>query len=83
MVGWFLARFRRIVERTDFVFLVLAGLFFAGSLLVDVFVTEEEFFLFGDFAGRDLTEDGLKLFGIVSWTVYLWRTALATVRSHA
>lgn len=81
LVAWFLVRFRRLIEQTDFALLVLAGVWFAGSVLVDVLVTPEEFFIFGDFAGRDLIEDGLKLLGIVSWTVYLWRSATQTVRA--
>ena len=80
LVGWLLWRFRTLILESDFVLLVLAAGFFAGSLLVDLFVTPAEFFIFGDFAGRDLIEDGLKFLGIISWTAYFWRVAIRTLR---
>ncbi len=74
-------RFRRMVLESDFALLLLASGFFAASVAVDLFVTPEEFFLFDDFSGRHLVEDGLKLLGIVGWTAYFWRLSTQTVRS--
>ncbi len=77
----YLVRFRRLILESDFALLVLACGFFAASVAVDVFVKPEEFLLFGDFLGRHLIEDGLKLLGIVGWTAYFWRLSTQTVRS--
>jgi len=81
LIVGFLIGFRRLILASDFALLLLAFGFFGASILVDVFVTTEEFFIFGDFAGRHLIEDGLKLLGIVVWTAYFWRVSIRTVRS--
>lgn len=81
MVAWFLVRYRRLIEETDFVLLVLAGVFFAGSVLVDVLFPEGELLIVGDLPGRDLVEDGPKLLGIVAWTIYMWRVATQLART--
>lgn len=81
LVAWFLFRFRSLIEGTDFVLLVLAGVFFAGSVLIDVIFPDGEFSIVDDLPGRDLVEDGPKLLGIVSWTIYMWRTATQLVRT--
>ncbi|MDH3539860.1 MAG: hypothetical protein OEP52_07695 [Acidimicrobiia bacterium] len=81
MVVGYLVRFRRLIMESDFALLFLACGFFAASLLVDVFVTPEEFLLFDDYPGRHLVEDGLKLLGIVGWTAYYWRLPTRMVRS--
>lgn len=80
IVGYLIG-FRHLIRESDFALLFLAFVFFGASALVDLFVTPEEFMLFTDFPGRHLTEDGLKLLGIVGWTAYFWRLATQTVRT--
>lgn len=63
-----LARYRHFVPRTELVVLAAASGFFALSLLVDLFSE-----------GKYLLEDGLKLFGIATWTLYLVRTSIHEV----
>jgi hypothetical protein len=75
----FLLRFRRLILDSDYALLVLAGGFFAVSVCVDLVVTTEELYLFGDFAVRELIEDGCKVLGIAAWTTYFWRVATRTV----
>jgi hypothetical protein len=74
----FLFRFRRMILDTDFVLLVAAFGFFALSVLVDLFVTPEEFTVFG-LPGRHLIEDGLKLLGIATWATYFVRTSIQKI----
>lgn len=71
----FLYRFRDSILVSDYALLLLAGVFFAGSVLIDVLVSNEEFSIFGVVSGRHLIEDGLKLLGIVAWSAYFWRVA--------
>jgi hypothetical protein len=70
----FLFRFRQIILTTDFMLLFIAFGFFAISVFVDLFVTPEEFFIFGSLPGRDLIEDGFKFLGIVTWALYFIST---------
>lgn len=68
----FLLGFVRVILRTDFLILGLAIAFFAGSELFDQ-----------DFLSQGLNyllDDGLKLFGIVSWTTYFVRTSAQAAR---
>ncbi len=75
----FLIRFRQMILGTDFMLLALAFGFFSISVFVDLFVTPEEFFIFGSLPGRDLIEDGFKLLGITTWAVYFISTCLQKV----
>lgn len=63
---WLLGSFRWFFRLTPFVWVALAALLLGGSVAVDV-VSEESFLL----------EDGLKLFGIVTWSGYFCLTAAA------
>lgn len=83
LVAWFMARYRRLIEGSDFVLLLLAGFFFAVSVLIDIVFPEGEILIVGDLPGRDLVEDGPKLLGIVTWTIYMWRTATQLARTPA
>ncbi|HYF38036.1 MAG TPA: hypothetical protein VD930_00010 [Gemmatimonadales bacterium] len=66
-VAWF----RRTLMKTGSWFLLLAIAFFAGSLMFDV---QERVY-------ESIPEDGLKLLGIVTWTIYLVRTSFASLAS--
>lgn len=79
LVLTFLIRFRQEILNTDFLLLLLAFGFFALSVFVDLFVTPEEFYIFGSFPGRHIIEDGFKLLGIATWSVYLIRTCMQKV----
>ena len=79
MVLALLIRFRNLILDTDFLLLVLAFGFFALSIAIDVFVEEEEFTVFGGIPGRHIIEDGLKLLGIATWSVYFVRTSMQQV----
>lgn len=74
----FLFRFRKMILETDFLLLVIAFGFFACSVFVDLFVTPEEFQVFG-IPGRDLVEDGFKFFGIATWGFYFVRTSFQKI----
>ncbi|WP_174888097.1 hypothetical protein [Marinifilum fragile] len=66
LIASYLLKFRKDILDTEYVLLLLALSFFALSILMDVFITENELvFLF---------EDGFKLFGIVSWFLFFVRT---------
>jgi hypothetical protein len=80
LYGFFLVslliRFRSEILDSDFVLLLAAFGFFAISVGVDLFVTPEDFTIFGGFPGRYIIEDGFKLLGITSWSLYFVRTCV-------
>ncbi len=78
MVSALLIRFRELILRSDFLLLGLAFVFFSASVAIDLFVTPEEFDVFG-FPGRHILEDGVKLLGIATWSLYLIRTSVQLV----
>jgi hypothetical protein len=75
IVAAFLLGFVRVIVRTDFLLLGLAFAFFAGSELVDQGAFNQGL--------NYLLDDGLKLFGIVSWLLYLVRTSAQAVGRQA
>jgi hypothetical protein len=77
----FLARFRNLILSTRYLLLLFAFGFLAASAYIDLFVTPENFLLFGRLPGRYLCEEGLKLFGIVSWATYFICTCAVQVGS--
>ena len=79
MVLGLLIRFRKLILDSEFLMLVLAFGFLGISVIVDLFVTPEEFVIFGGFPGRYIIEDGFKLLGIASWSVYFTRTSFQIV----
>lgn len=79
IVSGLLIRFRRLILESDFLLLILAFALLAISVAVDLFVTPEEFVIFGGFPGRHIIEDGFKLLGIATWSVYFARTSFQKV----
>ncbi len=79
LVLGFLVRFRQMILNTEFMLLGLAFGFFAVSAVVDLFVTPEEFVVFGSIPGRHVIEDGCKLLGIATWSAYFIRTCLQKI----
>ena len=60
--------FRKQILNSEYVLLVVALFFFASSVFGD-FVLAQEGYAY-------LIEDGLKLFGIVTWLIYFFRVAM-------
>lgn len=71
---FYLAKFRTLIIESDFVLLLLALFFFALSMLLDLLPETSH-------PWYDLFEDGLKLFGIVSWFAYQFSVCLQEVQS--
>jgi len=64
----YLIKFRTEIIKNEYVILVIAFFFFGSSVLSDMFLPQQGYeFLF---------EDGLKLFGIVTWFIYFVRVCL-------
>lgn len=70
----FIVRFRQLIVKTDYVLLGMSGVFFAISILLDVF--EPGFLPF------HLLEDAAKLAGILCWLAYFFRAAAFAVSGN-
>jgi hypothetical protein len=66
----YITRFRKLILKTDFIFLILAFALFALSIVIDLL----------DLRISGLFEDGSKLFGIVSWFGYFALTCFHAVK---
>jgi hypothetical protein len=84
--------FRETILKTDYLLLLIALAFMASKLVVEV-SDEHAQRIFGHWAAyfdpenifgpwRIVVEDGLKLFGIVTWLAYFWK-ATSTEIQHA
>ncbi len=73
----YVIRFREVIFRSDFVFAILAAVFLASSVAIDVL---EHLW---KSPWRIFFEDGFKLLGLVSWSGYLILTCLQTMRDAA
>ena len=71
------AVFRRIVQETEYLILVVAFAFFGLSLFVDL-VPSDSLPFFWRFTNY-VVEDGAKLLGITSWLVYFSRVSAAAL----
>ena len=69
----YLGIFHREILQTEFLALVLAGGFFAGSILVDRLPENW-------MPWHHLVEDGSKFLGIVTWFLYFSRTTTSLIR---
>ena len=65
----YLVRYRRTILRSDYSLLAIGLVLFAGSNVVDVFLSDR-----WTSDGRIFLEDGLKLLGVAGWSSYLIRT---------
>lgn len=76
LVLGYLIRFRKEIIKNEYVILFIAFFFFGFSVLSDMFLPQQGMeFLF---------EDGLKLFGIVTWFIFFFKTCLSNyVSSHS
>ena len=75
LCAWYLAKFRQIILRSNWLFLLAAFVFFGLSLFIDVFQSR------WPWPSRIFFEDGFKLMGIVSWSGYLIRTCFQALRA--
>jgi hypothetical protein len=66
----YITRFRKLILKTDFIFLMFAFGLFGLSIFIDLL----------DLRISILFEDGTKLFGIVSWFGYFARTCFQVVK---
>lgn len=67
--------FRKIILNSDYVLLLLAFAFMAGSVITDVLIT-----LGLNINDVYLVEDGFKFMGIISWFVYFTRTSYINIK---
>lgn len=67
--------FRRLILRTDFLILLCAAGLLGSGMVADLLTDQA-----ADTSLKFLIEDGLKLFGIVSWFIYYARVSLLGVR---
>jgi len=74
LVFLYLVRFRSLISKTDYVLIVLSGVFFAISIVVDL--------LEPGFLPLYLVEDAAKLAGILCWLAYFVRVAASTVSDN-
>lgn len=74
----YLLRFRKTILQTRFLPLLLAYVFFALSILIDITNASPFDNLIRD--GEWLAEDGLKTLGIVSWLVYFTTVSIQAIR---
>lgn len=77
-LGWMMV-FRRFILKTEYLILLLALVFFALSIFIDVVQYRIEPVI-GDW--RILLEDGFKLLGIVAWLGYFLRCCIMTLRKQ-
>lgn len=70
MILGYITRFRKLILKTDFTFLILAFGLFGLSIVIDLL----------DLRISILFEDGSKLFGIVSWLGYFAITCFQVVK---
>jgi len=75
-IPYYLVIFRKIIRKTELLFILLAVFFFALSVLVDLL---PESFL----PWHHILEDGPKLIGIVSWFEYQFSVCLQEVQFTA
>lgn len=69
LVLGYLIRFRKEIIKNEYVILFIAFFFFGFSVLSDMFLPQQGMeFLF---------EDGLKIFGIVTWFIFFFKTCLS------
>lgn len=73
IVFLYLAKFRKLISKTDFIFLFLAFGFFGASIIIDLLVTNMYLAIF---------EDWFKLLGIVNWLAYFTRVCFQQVERN-
>ncbi|AFZ18094.1 hypothetical protein [Allocoleopsis franciscana] len=72
MILGYITRFRKLILKTDFIFLLLAFGLLGLSIFIDLL----------DLRISILLEDGSKLFGIISWFGYLALTCFQVVKQN-
>lgn len=67
---------RKHIQRTEYLFLILAFGLFASSIVIDTLISDTAF------SGKYLLEKIPKFMGIVSWLVYFSRTGISTIQQY-
>lgn len=67
---------RKHIQRTEYLFLVLAFGLFASSIVIDTLISDTAF------SGKYILEKVPKFLGIVSWLVYFSRTGISTIQHY-
>lgn len=75
ILSGYLVLFGKTILETDYLLLLVALVFFAGSLIADAFHSREAPF-------HHMYEDGAKLMGIVAWLGYYGRSAIQAVKGE-
>jgi hypothetical protein len=73
LVVFLLVKFYPIIIKTDYILLLMAIIFFGLSIVLDLFQIPD--------LNPYLLEDGVKMFGMVSWFFYFYSSALVIVSS--
>lgn len=77
VIAGFLAAFRSVILRTDFLLLALSLIAFGSSIVADIIAELERLSIPGMF----LLEDGAKMFGLASWAAYFISTCARYIRA--
>jgi hypothetical protein len=77
IISLYLVKFRKIILKTEFLFLILAFGFLGLSVIIDLLPIATR--LLGN-QGEFLLEDGFKLMGIISWFTYFARVGVAQLK---
>lgn len=73
LVTIYLVRFKERILKSNYPVLLIAFIFFALSVLSDVFLPQKGF--------EFLVEDGFKIFGIATWFIFFFTTCFVVVRN--
>ncbi|VXD11309.1 membrane hypothetical protein [Planktothrix serta PCC 8927] len=68
--------FRKHIQRTEYLFLILAFGLFAFSIAIDTLISDTAF------SGKYLLEKTPKFLGIVSWLIYFSRTGILSIQKY-
>jgi hypothetical protein len=68
LISIYFIKFRSAIFRSEYIILFIACIFFSLSIISDVFLPQRDMGF--------LVEDGFKLFGIVTWSIFLTRTCI-------
>ena len=74
----YLFKFKRIILQADYIFLLLAFIFFAFSICVDI-AMEHNIWV----TGMLLFEDGFKFLGILSWAIFYIYTSFLFIKKDS
>jgi hypothetical protein len=77
IISLYFVKFRKIILKTEFLFLILAFCFLGLSVIIDLLPIATRLL---SNQGEFLLEDGFKLMGIISWFTYFARVGVAQLK---